>query len=379
LVVGAGLAGIRAALAAKATSSTARVILVSPSSNPHGSSFLNVHNCLGIQVCLNKDEKELFVREAVAIAPPGKIDSALARILAEESRDIFQALLQWGVMVKKDSQGDPVRVKGCFSPVQPRAFILMEMYNFYFKLRKELENQGVEFMPGQVSDILIEDGPGCAKAVGAVLKDELGQKEISFNSKAIVLAIGGSTSAHKIFLSGAGSASLLLHDWCKRNNLEYINSKYTQFVWCKAQDYSDWSILNLACEGACFRDPQGRIKKVSKGLSPFFEMRKTHAPVAYGFDDRAIDSLLINALNREGWVEVFLPGTGWERVVLAAQVSNGGIQINQNGFTGLKGLFACGECAGGMHGANRLGGAMVLAGQVFGKRAGVAAAKSIRY
>jgi len=378
IVVGAGLAGIRAALAAKMTDSTARITLVSPSSTPHGSSFLNVHNRLGIQVCLNKDEIESFVREAVAIAPPGKIDSALAQILAEESGEAFHNLKRWGAKVLTDLNGDPVRVKGCFSPVQPRAFILMDMYDFYFKLRKELENQGVEFMPGQVSDILIADGPGSAKAVGAVLKGELGQKEIRVNSKAIVLAIGGSASAYKASLSGAGTVSLLLHDWCKRNKLEYINSKYTQFVWCKAHDYSDWTILNLACEGACFRDPQGRIKKVPKGITPLFEMRKTHAPVAYGFDDRAIDSLLINALNREGWVEVFLPGTGWEKVVLAAQVSNGGIRIDQNGFTGLKGLFACGECAGGMHGANRLGGAMVLAGQVFGKRAGVAAVMSIR-
>lgn len=379
LIIGAGLAGIRAALAAKTTDPTASITLVSPSSKPHGTSFLNVHNRLGIQVCLNKDEKELFVREAVAIAPPGKIDPVLTQILAEESREAFQTLLKWGAMVKKDSHGDPVRVKGCFSPVQPRAYILMDMHNFYFKLRAELENQGVEFMPGwKVEDILKESEPESSRVVGAILKyADTSQKNLQVCSKAIILAVGGSISSHKINLSGAGSASLIIHDWCERNNLAYTNKEYTQFVWCKARDYSDWSILSLAHPGASFRDSHGRIKKIDRYLEPLFRMRKTHAPVAYGLEDRSIDSLLMDALNNEGWVDVFHPDIGWERVVLAAQVSNGGIRIDQNGYSGLKGLYACGECAGGMHGANRLGGAMVLAGQVFGKKAGIAAAKFI--
>ncbi|HPR41464.1 MAG TPA: FAD-binding protein [Candidatus Methanofastidiosa archaeon] len=42
----------------------------------------------------------------------------------------------------------------------------------------------------------------------------------------------------------------------------------------------------------------------------------------------------------------------------------------------IKGLFACGEAAAGAHGANRLGGNALAETQVFGKRAGEAAAKS---
>ncbi len=380
LVIGAGLAGIRAALAAKKKEPMACITLVSPSSKPHGSSFLNVHNQLGIQVCLNQDEKDLFVKEAVSIAPPGEIDPVLTQILAEESVEAFQCLKQWGAKFKKDLHGEPVRVKGCFSPTQQRAYILIDIFNFYYKLLTKIKNQGIVFMLGwQVEDILTREEQGLKKVTGAVVKRiKFGRKEIRINTKAIVLAIGGSASSYKITLAGAGKSPLLLHDWCKRNNLVYINEEYTQFVWCRAHDYSNWTILNLAGEGACFRDSKGKIKKIPKSLNPLFEMRNTHAPVAYGFDDRAIDSLFMGNLNKDGWVDVFLPDIGWERVVLAAQVSNGGIRIDQNGYTGLKGLYACGECAGGMHGANRLGGAMVLAGQVFGKRAGEAAARSVR-
>ena len=52
----------------------------------------------------------------------------------------------------------------------------------------------------------------------------------------------------------------------------------------------------------------------------------------------------------------------------------GGININSSAGTNLPGLFAAGEVAGGVHGGNRLGGNALAAGQVFGKIAGGSAA-----
>ena len=54
---------------------------------------------------------------------------------------------------------------------------------------------------------------------------------------------------------------------------------------------------------------------------------------------------------------------------------NGGIRIDVNGATNVPGLFAAGECAGGVHGRNRLIGNSTLDIFVFGRRAGQAAAK----
>ena len=49
----------------------------------------------------------------------------------------------------------------------------------------------------------------------------------------------------------------------------------------------------------------------------------------------------------------------------------GGIRVNSDSQqTNVPGLFACGECAGGMHGANRLGGNSLSDLLVFGKLAG---------
>ena len=53
----------------------------------------------------------------------------------------------------------------------------------------------------------------------------------------------------------------------------------------------------------------------------------------------------------------------------------GGVRITPNGETTLLGLFACGEVAGGVHGANRLGGNALADTLVFGKRAGERAGK----
>jgi fumarate reductase (CoM/CoB) subunit A len=54
----------------------------------------------------------------------------------------------------------------------------------------------------------------------------------------------------------------------------------------------------------------------------------------------------------------------------------GGLRINSRCETIVPGLFACGEVAGGVHGANRLGGNALADTQVFGKRAGESAGRS---
>ena len=57
---------------------------------------------------------------------------------------------------------------------------------------------------------------------------------------------------------------------------------------------------------------------------------------------------------------------------------NGGVVINANAETDIKGLFAAGEVEGGVHGKNRLMGNSILDYLVFGKRAGINAAKYVK-
>jgi len=57
---------------------------------------------------------------------------------------------------------------------------------------------------------------------------------------------------------------------------------------------------------------------------------------------------------------------------------NGGIKIDTDGATNVPGLYAAGECTGGVHGRNRLIGNSTLELFVFGRRAGRAAARYAR-
>ncbi len=60
-------------------------------------------------------------------------------------------------------------------------------------------------------------------------------------------------------------------------------------------------------------------------------------------------------------------------VAPTAHYSMGGIYVNPSDLsTSVKGLFAAGEVAGGLHGANRLGGNSLAEILIFGKRAGIA-------
>jgi succinate dehydrogenase/fumarate reductase flavoprotein subunit len=53
-----------------------------------------------------------------------------------------------------------------------------------------------------------------------------------------------------------------------------------------------------------------------------------------------------------------------------AHAINGGLRIDQKAETTIKGLYAAGETAGGPHGADRLGGNMLVTCMVFGEIAG---------
>ena len=68
---------------------------------------------------------------------------------------------------------------------------------------------------------------------------------------------------------------------------------------------------------------------------------------------------------------------GMEEEILIApfmHASNGGLYITEEAKTPVPGLFAAGECTGGMHGADRIGGLSTANGIVFGKIAGEKAA-----
>jgi L-aspartate oxidase len=71
-------------------------------------------------------------------------------------------------------------------------------------------------------------------------------------------------------------------------------------------------------------------------------------------------------------------GVHWDRgpveIGLFHHCANGGLRVDVDGASTVPGLYAIGEAAAGAHGADRLGGMMLVSSQVVGRRAGRAAA-----
>lgn len=102
-----------------------------------------------------------------------------------------------------------------------------------------------------------------------------------------------------------------------------------------------------------------------------------------------LDSPLIEIIHGEGTIEKELPALVHQFKIADIDITkepilifptlhyqNGGIEINENAETGVPNLYAAGEVAGGIHGRNRLMGNSLLDVNVFGRRAGIAAAEA---
>jgi succinate dehydrogenase/fumarate reductase flavoprotein subunit len=85
-----------------------------------------------------------------------------------------------------------------------------------------------------------------------------------------------------------------------------------------------------------------------------------------GSDERLIDLGGLTAESRELFRRKFSYDSKPIMITPASHFTMGGIPIDRFGRTALRGLFAGGEVAGGLHGANRVGGNALSEGLVFG-------------
>lgn len=375
LILGAGLAGMRAAWAALEAGPKINVTVASQGFGPSGSSFANINDRLGMQVCLTDPEREAFIREAIAISEPGYIDPNLVQILAEESESRFRELVAIGFPFDRDTQREYIRSGGCFSPEKKRAFLFSGLEAAFEKMKEKFLSLGGKYLEGWwVQDLVKNEGEDSHGVCGAILRNATGNEIVAANARAVVVALGGPASLFLRNIAGSGSSGFS-HALLKRAGADFVNTPYLQFMWHTIPSRQFWPIHTLLKKGAKIRNMLGDVLPVPEELFPLAVGRGTHCPVGYGIRDAAVDHFLVENTHPGGDIDVFDSRNGWSTVALMAHAGNGGARVDGNAWTGIPGLFACGESAGGMHGANRIGGAMVTATQVFGARAGKAAAE----
>lgn len=379
LVLGAGLSGFRAAISALEATPELSVTLVFMGHGPSGSSFANMNNALGMQVPKSRAEQDNFVREAARVAPPGMLDTNLAAVMAREAEARYRDLLDMGVSPARSNDREQ-REKGCFSK-EPRAFIFKGLNKIHSAFHAKFAALGGRLLQGcEVEKILLSEG----RAVGAQLTDKAGGRTVLIRAKAVVMCLGGPASLFGRDMSGPDNSGYS-YGLLSEAGAEMGNAGFIQFMWMRETENGPEKFISptaLIKRGMAIQRPNGgkiRIpddlpESISRRMDEMRLSRGGHCPFGYGLEDSALDLLLLDNAGPDGMVSISGPKEPF-RAHPTAHAGNGGAVVDEHGQTTVPGLLACGECATGMHGANRLGGAMILATQVFGHRAGKKAAK----
>lgn len=368
LVLGAGLAGLRAALSAHRTDPRCRITIVSRLHGPSGSSFANRNNCLGMQVCFTSADRADLRQDILRLARPGIVHDDLIDIMTRESDARFEDLVRLGLRFRQNDDGSWVRLSACFSPHSRRAVVFDDLAHAYTCFRSRLSVPNVSWLTGMSVRHLLNEQPG-DPVHGALLVHSSTGETVAIRSRATIVALGGPAPLFRHNLSGpgnTGTAYALMHAAGAR----LINTSFLQIMWSETTSKTFFPLQRLASAETLIGSEQSPLPPALAALLP---ERGTHCPCGYGLPDSAVDTFLASKLLTDETM-VVCAGKKTFRISPMVHAGNGGAEIDGNGSTHIPGMFACGECASGMHGANRIGGGMVLATQIFGHRAGIRAA-----
>lgn len=377
LVLGAGLAGLRAALSCLESSPGLRVLVASATGAPSGSSFANQNDALGMHVCQSDAGREAYVREVLALNRGAHLSPELLAVQAQEGEARLQDLVALGLNFTRDDAGNLLGHSSCFSPHSRRAFVFTGLAGAFACFKARLDALGCLFAPGWLAaSVAADQGMAC----GAVLVPRDGGAPQFVAAKAVIVALGGPGRLFAHSMAGPGTPGYS-HGLQADAGAAMANLGFLQFMWATVPGKTFWQPAALGAGGYRLILPDGRDVPV-EGLVPdlpaLCSSRAGHCPFAYGLEDSALDLTLAGGLDDAGIVRLIQPDGAPLHLAPMAHASNGGALIDEHGQTSVPGLLACGECATGMHGANRIGGGMVLAAQVFGHRAGQRAARIAR-
>ncbi|KUN99023.1 succinate dehydrogenase flavoprotein subunit [Streptomyces caeruleatus] len=408
VIVGAGGAGMRAAIESTKRSRTAVLTKLYPTRSHTGAAQG------GMAAALANVEEDNWEWHTFDTVKGGDylVDQDAAEILAKEAIDSVLDLEKMGLPFNRTPNGTidqrrfgghsrnhgeaPVR-RSCYAADRTGHMILQTLYQNCVK-------HGVEFFNEfYVLDQLITEVDGVKKSAGVVAY-ELATGEIHvFQAKAVIYASGGTGKFFKVTsnahtLTGDGQAAVY------RRGLPLEDMEFFQF-----HPTGIWRMGILLTEGA--RGEGGILR--NKDGERFMEK---YAPVMKDLASRDVVSRSIYTEIREGrgcgpegdhvyldlthlppeQLDAKLPDiTEFARTYLGiepytdpipiqptAHYAMGGIPTNVEGevlsdnTTVVPGLYAAGEVACvSVHGANRLGTNSLLDINVFGKRAGIAAAE----
>lgn len=398
LVIGAGLAGIIAAISA--AEAGAEVCLVSTGQICSGSSFYPGTWGFGLVGPECSEDEENLVETILQVGGQAA-DRELVNVFVSEINDSIAYLEQMGVPLKKADDPGQREFIPCFDHKGRswHGIVKEEAKPVFLNRLKEL---GVVLMPHtEITELLQDDRKEGALgrirgAVGVTGTNGL-QELTEITSRTVILASGGIGGLYQYRLNpgdvtGMGQA-LALRAGASLINLEFMQMM-PGFLKPAYGTVFNEKVFRYTCSPA-YRNwteaERDRLLEIRSGHGPYTSRlescRVDEAITAEWEQDPEGAWIFYRPEIKENQAEFVKTYFSWlekekhltpddpVRVGIFAHASNGGIQIDASGFTGVPGLYACGEVTGGMHGADRLGGLSTANGLVFGRRAGSAAAQ----
>lgn len=322
-------------------------------------------------------------------------DQPLVRVLVEETQHRIKELEEWGIRFDKNSDGSLlVYLAGGHS--YPRVMAISDRVGLQMckVLRTRLHTfKNVTFGEDMLATkIMVEDGKVC----GAVGVDFRNGETICMNTPSVVLATGGvgqlyPVTSNPIQVTGDGMAIAY------EAGANLLNMEQVQFFPCGLVHPPSLKgfILGIQeCAKLYNKDEERFMEKyepeklelttrdrLARGIhSEITAGRGTeHGGVwldAMNLGDDVYKSFMheIEVAAERGY------DYRQQRVEIAPSVHffMGGIEIDTDASSSVPGLFAAGECSGGLQGGNRLSGNALSELLVFGSRAGEAAVKHAR-
>lgn len=363
VVAGGGLSGMYAALAAKKQG--CKVVMICKNKiGRSGSSVVaqTVHR-VAKQDSLNQKLYYEFFRESGRFMG----NPELIKTLISEGPSAVDHVISLGVQFKKGIESLPNGGEIIRYSCEPRIGKLLTS-----PVAEHVRNSEICLLENtMVIDLISQSG----KLNGLVC---LCHNEVLFVfAKAVILATGGFSRIFKetsnpIGITGDGQA-IAARAGARLTGLEFIQFYPYRMSQPKIFD------LNPAIfdQGAIFINekkerfmqnfPRAEQENRDKLAQEMFKQHEVFLDLS-GMSQKDLDKHPILA-------DLVKHGYGSQlKMQVTAHFSMGGIQINSECETDIPGLFACGECTGGIHGANRLAGSALVECAVFGPRAGRSAA-----
>lgn len=383
IVVGGGIAGCCAAI--EAARAGASVCLASASGVFSGSSFYPGTWGLGLIGPRDATDVDDMV-ETILRVGRGVPDAALVESFVRGIPEAIAALEAMGVSLKRPANPDEPQYIPCFDH-SLRMWRGLERDSMKRGFEQDLCEEGVVRFDGcELLDIAMDDG----RVRGALFFDHSAKRFRAVSCGAIVLAGGGVAGLYKRSLSASGN-SATVQALAARCGARLVNLEFMQImpglVSPRRNIVFNEKAFRFARAWDALGEPIARDVLETRSEHGPFSCERAGAPLDFAMEACGDEGMEITCDVGDGSPEFVCTFSEWlerecgvsasapARIAPYAHASNGGIAIDEHGACGVPGLFAAGECTGGMHGADRIGGLASANALVFGRRAGVAAAK----